>query len=45
MSEQYWGSLSAEEHVAAKRMREEQWRMGLSMFSTLEELRCRATGA
>ncbi|PBK86785.1 hypothetical protein ARMGADRAFT_1047807 [Armillaria gallica] len=38
----YWKSLSAKEQLAAKQMQEERWCMGLGMFSTLEDLHCRA---
>ncbi len=44
-SEEYWKSLSAKEQLAAKQMQEERWRMGLGMFSTLEDLRRRAMAA
>ncbi|PBK63847.1 hypothetical protein ARMSODRAFT_893855, partial [Armillaria solidipes] len=44
-SEEYWGSLNPAEQAAAKQTREERWRMGLGMFSTLDDLRRRATGA
>lgn len=43
-SEDYWASLNACEHAAATQKREERWRVGLAMFSTLEDLRRQATG-
>ncbi|PBK65758.1 hypothetical protein ARMSODRAFT_1022189 [Armillaria solidipes] len=38
-SEDYWGGLSKGETAEVKKQKQDQWTMGLQMFSKLEELR------
>lgn len=37
-SPQYWGSLTREEHAAAREECNERWKMGIDLFSTLDSL-------
>ncbi|SJL12090.1 uncharacterized protein ARMOST_15511 [Armillaria ostoyae] len=38
-SEEYWGGLVGEDLVQAQKEQSERWKMGLGLFSTLDELR------
>ncbi|PBK58707.1 hypothetical protein ARMSODRAFT_900187, partial [Armillaria solidipes] len=39
MSQEYWGRLDGEEHTTAIKAREEQWEMGLAVYSKLSVLK------